>query len=71
MDLQLLNTKIAEINIPIATIAEKLGLSRQSLYRKLNGERDFRASEVLNISRILRLTTEEMNLIFFGIDLKR
>lgn len=71
VDLELLNNKIEEINIPIATIAEKLGLSRQSLYRKLRGERDFRASEVLNLCNILRLTTEEKYLIFFGIDFKR
>lgn len=66
MNLTYLNNKIGEINIPITAIAEKMGISRQSLYLKLNGQREFKTSEMQNICRILRLTSEEMNLIFFA-----
>ena len=66
MDLNYLNNKIDEIDIPIATIANKMGLSRQSLYLKLNGRREFKTSEMLKICEILRLTIEERNHIFFA-----
>ena len=66
MNLKYLNNKIDEINIPITTIAEKMGLSRQSLYLKLNGLREFKASEMIKICDILRLTSEEKNFIFFA-----
>ena len=66
MNLKYLNNKIDEINIPITTIAEKMGLSRQSLYLKLNGLREFKASEMIKIFDILRLTSEEKNFIFFA-----
>ena len=66
MNLKYLNNKIDEINIPITTIAEKMGLSRQSLYLKLNGLREFKASEMIKICDILRLTSEEKNYIFFA-----
>jgi predicted transcriptional regulator len=65
MDLKNLNNKIDEINIPITTIAEKIGISRQSLYLKLNGLRDFKVSEINSLCDILRLTNEEKSLIFF------
>ena len=65
MDLKNLNNKIDEINIPITTIAEKIGISRQSLYLKLSGLRDFKVSEINNLCDILRLTNEEKSLIFF------
>ncbi len=66
MDLGYLNSKIDEIDIPITAIANKMGISRQSLYLKLNGRREFKTSEMRKICEILRLTTEERNRIFFA-----
>ena len=66
MNLTELNAKIREIKIPIKTIAQKIGISRQSFYLKLKGQREFRASEVDKLCGILRLTVEEQNLIFFA-----
>ena len=66
MDLLLLKDKIKEINIPLSTIAEKMGISRQSLYLKLSGKRVFKMSEANNISEILRLTNSERTDIFFN-----
>ena len=67
MNLELLTKKIDEIGIPIAVIADKMGLSRQSLYLKLKGLREFKASEMNVISDILRLTNAERSLIFFNV----
>lgn len=65
MNLERLNEKIKEIKIPLTTIAEKIGISRQSLYLKMNGSREFWASEVEKLCDILRLTSDEKALIFF------
>ena len=66
MNLNSLNNKIDEINIPISTIAEKMGITRQALYPKLRGEREFKASEIEKLCDILRLTDQEKSLIFFA-----
>ena len=66
MNLDYLKSKINEINIPITAIAEKMGISRQSLYLKLDGQRDFRASEMEKMCEILRLTKQEKSCIFFA-----
>ena len=65
MDLKYLTDKIAEIKIPITVIASKMGISRQSLYLKMHGRREFKASEIEKICGILRLTDTELALIFF------
>lgn len=66
MNLVYLNGRIKMSRIPITAIAEEMGLSRQSLYLKMQGERDFKISEVTKLCEILRLTDEEKTLIFFA-----
>ena len=66
MNLILLNSKIDEIKIPITTIAEKMGISRQTFYLKMSGQREFKASEIEKICDILRLTDDEKSSIFFA-----
>lgn len=66
MNLEYLNNRIDEIKIPITTIAERMGISRQSLYLKIKGEREFKVSEVTKLCDILRLTDEEKNSVFFA-----
>ena len=66
MNLNYLNDRIAISKIPIVALAEKMGISRQSLYLKMKGEREFKTSEVTKLCEILRLTNEEKNLVFFA-----
>ena len=66
MNLEYLNGKISLSRIPITAIAEEMGLSRQSLYLKMKGERDFKTSEVEKLCEVLRLTEDERMLIFFA-----
>lgn len=66
MNLQYLNDRIALSKIPITAIAEELGISRQSLYLKMKGDRDFKTSEVDKLCNFLRLTVEERTIIFFA-----
>ena len=66
MNLEYLNDRITLSRIPITAIAEGIGLSRQSLYMKMKGERDFKSSEVDKLCDLLRLTNEERMLVFFA-----
>ena len=50
----------------VVSIAEKTGVSRETLYNKLNRTVDFKASEILSISDVLRLTVKERDEIFFA-----
>lgn len=64
MNLNYLNDRITLSRIPITAIAEEMGLSRQSLYLKMKGERKFKSPEVVKLCEILRLTEEERMPIF-------
>ncbi len=66
MNLEYLNNRIDEIKIPITTIAKRIGISRQSFYLKIKGEREFKVSEVSKLCDILRLTNKEKTLVFFA-----
>lgn len=66
MDLNYLNSKIEEIKIPKKAIAKKIGKSRQTLYLKLNGLREFKTSEIEKLCDVLRLTDDEKSRIFFA-----
>lgn len=47
-------------------LADSIGLSRQSMSYKLNGKRDFTVREIDAISRLLDLSLEERDEIFFA-----
>ena len=66
MSLLALNEKIQEIGIPKTVIADKIGISIQSLHLKLAGKREFKLSEAIKLGEILRLTNAEKTTIFFG-----
>lgn len=66
MNIKYLNDRIALSRIPIVALAEQMGISRQSLYLKMKGVRDFKTSEVAKLCDILRLTEEERTLVFFA-----
>ena len=64
--LDLLNNRIKDSGMTMVSIAEKTGVSRETLYNKLNGTVDFKASEILSISDVLRLSVKERDEIFFA-----
>lgn len=66
MNLAYLNDRVLLSRIPITAIAEKMGLSRQTIYLKLKGKREFKTSEITKMCDILRLTDEEKKLVFFA-----
>ena len=61
-----LKKAIEKSGLPISFIAKKLSITREGLYKKINGDTEFKASEIVNISDILHLSIEERDAIFFA-----
>ena len=67
VDIDFLKYKIKQCGYPtLEKFADALGLTLQGLLYKLNGARDFKLSEILQISQMLELNQDERNRIFFN-----
>lgn len=66
MNHELLKDTIQNRGIKVSVLAEKIGITRQSLHMKLNGERSFDQGEIMSIKTNLRLSDEEFMEIFFN-----
>lgn len=62
----LLNEVISESGITITAIARKLGITREGLYKKMNNETEFKASEIALMQNILHLPNKKRDAIFFA-----
>jgi len=56
LDLDNIKAEMARNNITGLMLAKHLGISANSLYSKLNGKREFSASELGMISKMLKKT---------------
>lgn len=63
-DEQLLRQRIDIKGYTIVAISKVLGISREGLYKKLSGETEFKASEIVKISELLQLNNSERDKIF-------
>lgn len=63
-DLNALNAKIKDSGMTIEAIAEKASMKRYTLDRRLRGEGEFTASEIVGLTKALRLKLSERNKIF-------
>ena len=63
-DTELLNAKIKDSGMTIVAIAEKTGIDRATLYNRFKGKGEFTASEIVSLSKVLRLTKPERDKIF-------
>lgn len=62
-----LRGKIIENGLSVKDLADNLEMDRSTLYRKMNSEGDtMTISDAEKISKILNLTLEEVNSIFFS-----
>ena len=64
-NLELLQEKISDSGMTMVAIAQKSGISRETLYNKLKGQGEFKASEIIGLTKALRLSTEDRDAIFF------
>lgn len=65
VDYELLNDKIRDSGMTMVAIAKKSGILRETLYNKIKGSGEFKASEIFGLSNALKLTTTERDRIFF------
>lgn len=62
-----LKGKIVERGINVDAVAEKIGIDKSTFYRKLANEGStFTIGEADAISKVLKLTRDEVNAIFFA-----
>lgn len=47
------------------SLAKDLGISEQAFYNKIQGETEFKGSEIKKLANRLRLSMSEVNRIFF------
>lgn len=66
-DYSLLEEKIKEKFYSKERFAEKLGISRTSLYSKLTGRTQFKHTEITKAMKLLRLRESQISLYFFTI----
>jgi DNA-binding Xre family transcriptional regulator len=64
MNVNLLKGKMAEKQITQGLLAKEIGISENSLSRKLLGKREFRLSEAVAICKVLEIDNPKE--IFFG-----
>ena len=65
-DTNLLKKKIEESGLKLSFIAEKMDLTRQGLYKKVNGITEFTQTEIQILCDLLGIKSlKEKNLIFF------
>ncbi len=66
MDVNKLKGKIVEKGMNVETVAERIGVDRSSLYRKLNNFERITIGEANKMKDVLELSDEEANSIFFA-----
>ena len=66
MNVQMLKDKINAKGYNVETLAEKIGIDRSTMYRKLNGDISTTVKEAVMIRDALGLTNDEAKSIFFG-----
>lgn len=66
LNAELLRDKINETGMTIVSISMKTGILRETLYNRMAGKSEFKASEIQALTRVLQLTRKERDEIFFG-----
>lgn len=61
-----LKGKIVEKGMNVEAVAERIGVDRSSLYRKLNNFEKITIGEARRMKDVLELSDEEANAIFFA-----
>ena len=61
-----LREKIRLSGYKLSFVADKVGITRQALGNKINNRSDFRADEIQALYKLLGMTLEEREAIFFA-----
>ena len=66
MNAQMLKEKIKKKGMNVEMLAEKIGIDKSTMYRKLNMDISTTVAEAVKIKEVLALTAEDTKDIFFG-----
>lgn len=66
MDVNKLKGKIVEKGMNVETVAERIGVDRSCLYRKLNNFEKITIGEARKLKDVLELSDEDASAIFFA-----
>ena len=69
MNTQLLKSKMVEFGDTQAQLAQAIGISASNLNDKINGKVSFRQSDIAAIRNRYHLSADDVDLIFFGMEL--
>lgn len=61
-----LQDAIMDSGITMTALAKKIGVSRETLYNKVNGNTEFTASEINNLCNAIHIDAMTRDSIFFG-----
>ena len=64
--LESLKSRIDESGMTLTAIAQRLGMTRATLYKKINGTSEFKVSEIVLLCKAMHLTDRERDSIFFS-----
>lgn len=67
VNIELLKSRIDESGITITALADKMGVSRETFYNRLESPDTFKLSEVVGLSKALNLPSKDVRQIFFKI----
>lgn len=65
-DTKLLREAIDKSGMSITFISNEIGISREAFYKKISNITEFKASEIMKLSKILSLSNKSRDGIFFG-----
>ena len=64
VDIDALKAYISDSGITMTALANKAGITRPTLYSRLDGVGEFTASEIIAVSKALKMTRKERDDIF-------
>ncbi|MBE6729677.1 MAG: hypothetical protein E7568_05545 [Ruminococcaceae bacterium] len=68
MNISELMASIARNGLSIPKLAQKIGIDKKTLYSKIKGISSFTQREIVLISKALKLSQEQIMIIFFADD---
>jgi predicted transcriptional regulator len=65
VDIEKLKKTIKDSGMTMVAVSQKSGITRETLYNRMNGIGDFTATEIIGLSKALNLKKSERENIFF------
>lgn len=66
VNIDLLKFRIEDSGMTMVSLSKKSGITRETLYNRLNGIGEFTASEIVGLSNALKISRKDRDDIFFG-----